>query len=203
MLLKFPLSPSLAVSRRRPRGACTRGTSSRRSWPGSWRGPRAVRWCCGWRISIGSAPSPRSSTACSGTSSASGSSGIAVPISSMIGTRPTVRPWRPWPHGICCTPAIAPGPTCMPPRRPIAARSRCTRGRAAPCRLQSGPSARPPGARRLCGSRCPTASWACATSCRGITVRTWPATAATSSCAAPTGPSPISWPWWWTTGPRG
>ena len=131
-----------------------------------------------------------------------GLSGTRGRTSSMIATRPMPRHSGALKPGGFCTRASARGPTFTPPRRPTGARSSSMPAPAAICRTRRWRRA---GQRDAC--RAGELPWTAArspskTSFREPTRKSSTATAATSSYAAPTARSPISWQWWWTMPPR-
>ena len=191
-----------AASRRRRPGACTRATSTQRSSHGSWRSPRAGTWYCVSRISTASARRASTSTRSSVISRPWDSSGTRGRTSSMIATRPMPRHSGALKPGGFCTRASARGPTFTPPRRPTGARSSSMPAPAAICRTRRWRRAGQRDARRAGELPWTAARSPSKTSFREPTRKSSTATAATSSYAAPTARSPISWQWWWTMPPR-
>ena len=103
-----------------------------------------------------------------------------------------------WPPPAPSTSASARAPRCGRRRRRTAP-SRSTPAPAATCpRPTAAPAARPAAARR-CACASSTRCWRSTTSSTATSSRT-SRRAATSSCGAPTGYTPTSWPSWSTTG---
>lgn len=155
------------------------------------------------RISTASARRASTSTRSSVISRPWDSSGTRGRTSSMIATRPMPRHSGALKPGGFCTRASARGPTFTPPRRPTGARSSSMPAPAAICRTRRWRRAGQRDARRAGELPWTAARSPSKTSFREPTRKSSTATAATSSYAAPTARSPISWQWWWHDAAQG